>query len=240
LAEPEVSKQRIDYMPCISVIIPTRDRPKFLATAVESVLAQTHADFELLIVNDGSKPLQKFASSRIGILENDQRGAVLARNLGVKSARGELIAFLDDDDVWTACDHLIFAEKSGADFFFADGVMKFPTGESRSFAHDADAKSLECNNTILISAVCYKKSLHATLGNFDEQLPYYWDWDWYLRVARAGARLQRRALPVVDILVHDQNMSGASNTRARQANLNSFCAKHGLANVVLKGHVDFV
>ncbi len=223
-----------------SVIIPTRNRPEFLPAAVQSVLQQTDADFELLIVNDGSTAIQYFVDPRIRILENGEKGAVPARNLGVVSARGEFIAFLDDDDVWSVHDHLSYALNSGSDFFFADGMMRFPNGESKAFSQAADALSLESDNTILISAVCYKKSLHTALGPFDEQLPYYWDWDWYLRVARSGARLQRRAEPVVDILVHAQNMSGASNARERQENLNQLCAKHRLANVILKGHTDFV
>ena len=240
MGKPEFVRRRLTYMPHISVIIPTCDRPEFLQDAVNSVLSQTYQDFELLIVNDGSRPIQHFADPRIRILDGKQRGAVPARNLGVQSAQGDVIAFLDDDDVWTARDHLAFAAKSGADFFFADGLMRFPNGDSKIFAHDADAKSLELNNTILISAVCYKRSMHAALGAFDEYLPYYWDWDWYLRIARAGATLQRRALPVVDIRVHENNMSGQSNMLARHANLNLFCAKHALENVVLKGHIDFV
>ncbi len=224
----------------VSIIIPTRNRPEFLLTAVESVLQQSCEDFELLIVNDGTVPLAQFTDRRIRILENDQAGAVSARNLGVVAAQGPCIAFLDDDDVWCAGDHLACALASGADFFFADGAMKFPSGESKIFALDADAKSLEHNNTILISAVVYKKSLHDVIGPFDEQLPYYWDWDWYLRVARSGAGLFRREVPVVDIRVHAQNMSGATNEIERQQNLELLCAKHSLKNVVLKGHVDFV
>ena len=227
-------------MSTVSVIIPTRNRTEFLRAAVESVLQQTQIDFELLLVNDGSTALPQFADPRVRILENHEAGAVPARNLGVASAHGDYIAFLDDDDAWVARDHLSYALTANCDFFFADGMMKFPNGKSKIFAQDADAKSLEKNNTILISAVVYKKSLHAVLGRFDEQLPYYWDWDWYLRVARTGAAFRRRAEPVVNIQVHAQNMSGASNASERQLNLGSLCAKHGLSNVTLKGHTDFV
>lgn len=227
-------------MSTVSVIIPTRNRPEFLRAAVASVLQQTRVDFELLIVNDGSLALPQFTDPRVRILENYEAGAVPARNIGVAAAQGDYIAFLDDDDAWLARDHLSYALTANCDFFFADGMMKFPNGKSKIFAQDADAKSLEKNNTILISAVVYKKSLHAVLGRFDEQLPYYWDWDWYLRVARSGATFQRRAEPVVSILVHAQNMSGASNATERQSNLNLLCAKHGLSNVTLKGHTDFV
>ncbi len=224
----------------VSVIIPTRNRPDFLRAAVASVLRQTHHNFELLVVNDGDAPLMHFADQRIRVLENGETGAVPARNLAVAAARGDYISFLDDDDAWTTRDHLSYAVNSGCDFFFADGIMKFSGGENKAFAHDADAKSLESNNTILISAVVYKKSLHAILGNFDEELPYYWDWDWYLRVVRSGATLQHRAEPVVNIHVHAKNMSGASNAAERQKNLDLLCAKHRLENVALKAHIDFL
>jgi glycosyltransferase involved in cell wall biosynthesis len=233
----------LNQLPKFSVIIPTHNRPEFLPDAVASVLRQSLTDFELLIVNDGDANIQTFEDPRVRVLNNQQRGAVLARILGVDEAQADFIAFLDDDDVWSRVDHLAHAAETLAqhtDFYFADGVLKFPDGKRKRFAKAADAESLEHDNTILISAVAYKRILHESLGSFDVGLPYYWDWDWYLRVARHGARLQRRAETVVDIRIHGQNMSGESNQMQRQANLNLLCAKHGLTDITLKGHVDFL
>lgn len=230
-------------MPKFSVIIPTRDRPQFLGAAVSSVLAQTCQDFELLIVNDGSTVIDDFGDRRIHVLDNRQRGAVPARNLGVATAQSPFIAFLDDDDQWIAPDHLDVSEqvlRYTAPFFFADGIMVFPDEQQpRHFAQDADAASLAANNTILISAVCYARNLHNALGSFDEQLPYYWDWDWYLRVAHAGHVLHRRSIPAVNIRIHTQNMSGDSNMAGRQKNLDLLAVKHGIGPLVLKSHADF-
>ena len=226
-----------------TVIIPTRNRPEFLREAVQSVLTQDLAEFELLIVNDGSGPVANFHDRRIRVLDNRQRGAVSARNLGVSAARGQFVAFLDDDDQWI--DRNFLAQSAMAlatcDFVFADGKMQFP-GETnpRIFDLGANLQSLEHDNTILISAVCYARVLHETLGSFDEALPFYWDWDWCLRVARSGARLCHLKKPVVDIRIHAQNMSGDSNVTARQANLDAFAAKHGLPPIALKNHADFV
>lgn len=230
-------------MPKISVIIPTRNRPAFLREAVQSVLTQSFTDFELLIVNDGEVGIPKLGDDRCRVLENEMRGAVSARNLGVAKAKGDHIAFLDDDDVWSDHNHLAQAVENlnaNCDFYFADGILKFPNGERKIFARDADAISLQYNNTILISAVCYKKSLHRVLGDFDEALPFYWDWDWYLRVARCGAALMRWPQPAVDIRIHPQNMSGDQNIAARRSNLNLLEKKHNLAPIALKAHVDFV
>jgi glycosyltransferase involved in cell wall biosynthesis len=229
--------------PKFSVIIPTKDRPDYLAESVASVLRQNDADLELLVVNDG-EPLQTvFSNPRVRVLDNRKRGAVPARNLGVESAKGEIIAFLDDDDIWIDERHL--TKSAGAlgmrpGFYFANGVMAFPNGEVRNFFQTATAATLEKDNTILISAVCYTKSLHNTLGRFDESIPYYWDWDWYLRVARSGAPLHHQEAPAVSIRVHANNMSGTANAAPRQENLDRLCAKHQLQKIVLKSHIDFV
>jgi glycosyltransferase involved in cell wall biosynthesis len=227
----------------ISVIIPTRNRPDFLPLAVASVLTQSYKNLELIIVNDGATAVPLFPDVRVRIIDSGQCGAVPARNLGVTSAQGEAIAWLDDDDVWTDTHFLKHCADNllrGGDFIFADGMLVFPDGRRKPFSKNASSTSLEKDNTILISAVCYRKALHDQLGAFDGALPYYWDWDWYLRVARRNFRMTRFATPVVDIRIHAQNMSGLSNEGARRANLLQLCNKHGLPEIELKSHIDFV
>jgi glycosyltransferase involved in cell wall biosynthesis len=226
-----------------SVIIPTRNRPEFLGDAVASVLRQRDVSLELIIVNDGTVPVADFSDNRVRVISSGEAGAVPARNLGVAATSGNVIAFLDDDDQWTDdfwLKRAFDAMTQGADFVFGDGRMACPDGQSKSFAEDADATSLARDNTILISSVCYRKSLHDMLGSFDESLPYYWDWDWYIRVARSGAKLQRIASPVVDIRIHAANMSGDKNAEARLENLARLAQKHGLGPLKLKSHMDFV
>ena len=86
--------------PLFTVIIPTRDRPELLHRAVSSVLAQTVADLECLIVDDGGGTgLALPADARIRVLRTGGgEGASVARNLGISGARGRLLGFLDDDD----------------------------------------------------------------------------------------------------------------------------------------------
>jgi glycosyltransferase involved in cell wall biosynthesis len=230
-------------MPQFTIIIPTRNREHYLREAVASVCAQSVNDFELLVVNDGEVSLQPFADNRVTIIDNHQRGHVPARNNGIAHATGDLIAFLDDDDRWIDEDHLHRAANlltTTADFTFADGMMKFPDEpQPRMFARDATKQSLERDNTILISAVCYRRSIHQSLGTFDEALPYYWDWDWYLRVARGGFRLVHDSSISVDIRIHAQNMSGENNAQVRTENLARFAAKHAIGPLELKNHTDF-
>jgi glycosyltransferase involved in cell wall biosynthesis len=226
-----------------SVIIPTRNRPEFLGDAVASALRQCDVSLELIIVNDGAVAVPSFTDNRVRVISSGEAGAVPARNLGVAAANGDVVAFLDDDDQWADeywLKHAADAIVQGADFVFGDGRMVYADGQTKPFAENADATSLARDNTILISSVCYRKSLHDALGHFDDTLPYYWDWDWYIRVARSGAKLQRITPSVVDIRIHAANMSGDKNADARRENLDRLAQKHGLEQLKLKSHMDFV
>ncbi len=88
----------------VSVVLPVYNRAGWVARAVESVLAQTHTDLELLAVDDGStdgtrQVLEGFGP-RVYVLAQPHAGAEAARNLGLRHARGEFVAFIDSDDVW--------------------------------------------------------------------------------------------------------------------------------------------
>ena len=95
----------------VSIIVPIYNAERFLAEAIDSVLAQTYTDWELLLIDDGSTDrsteiAQQYAASnpeRIHFLEHSGRrnfGVCSSRNLGIGRSRGEYIALLDADDVW--------------------------------------------------------------------------------------------------------------------------------------------
>ena len=89
----------------ISVIIPLYNKEKSITDTVNSVLNQTFKDFELIIVNDGSKDnslsvVNQFTDKRVKIIDKPNGGVSTARNAGMKRAEGEYIALLDSDDEW--------------------------------------------------------------------------------------------------------------------------------------------
>jgi glycosyltransferase involved in cell wall biosynthesis len=90
--------------PRVSVILPTWNRASSLPAAIESVLAQTYRDLELIVVDDGSSDdtdaVLETYRSRIRVLRQPNRGAYAARNLALRHCAGELVAFIDSDDVW--------------------------------------------------------------------------------------------------------------------------------------------
>lgn len=94
-------------MPRVSVVLPAYNGERFIAAAIESVLQQTYGDWELLIVNDGSTdrtltviaPYLKHHADRMRLIDQPNQGVAAARNQGLAQATGELLAFLDQDDV---------------------------------------------------------------------------------------------------------------------------------------------
>jgi glycosyltransferase involved in cell wall biosynthesis len=91
--------------PFFSVVIPVYNRSGALSDAIRSVLAQQCADFEIVVVDDGSRDdpgrvVRAFADPRIRFVAQENRGGGAARNAGIDLARGRFVAFLDSDDVW--------------------------------------------------------------------------------------------------------------------------------------------
>jgi glycosyltransferase involved in cell wall biosynthesis len=90
--------------PLVSVVLPVYNREATLARAVESVLTQSFRDFELIVVDDGSTDGSRAVLERFGaqvrLIAGPHRGPYAARNMALQHARGELIAFMDSDDVW--------------------------------------------------------------------------------------------------------------------------------------------
>jgi glycosyltransferase involved in cell wall biosynthesis len=93
-------------MPKVSVVIPTYNHEQFIGQALESVFSQTFRDFELIVVNDGSPDDTEevlrphIESGKIQYIRQENQGVAAARNRGAAEARGEYLAFLDDDDCW--------------------------------------------------------------------------------------------------------------------------------------------
>ena len=114
-------------MPKVSVVLPVFNVERYVAASIQSVLAQTYVDFELVIVDDGStdgslRLCQQFTDPRIRIIQQQNRGLAGARNTGIRQAKGEYIALLDSDDLFAPeklqrhVEHLDRSPKVGISF----------------------------------------------------------------------------------------------------------------------------
>lgn len=182
--------------PKVSVVLPTYNRGWILSEAVNSVLGQDYANFELIVVDDGSTDNTQQILSRYGdritTVHQSNQGVSAARNTGIRKAEGELIAFLDSDDFWfnTKLSRQVAFFKRQADMricqtdeiWIRNGVRVNPKKKHRK---QAGMIFEHCLPLCLISpsAVMIRKPLFDEIGLFDEQLPACEDYDLWLRIA---------------------------------------------------------
>ena len=189
--------------PLISVIIPLYNAETTIAATIQSVLQQTFADFELIVVNDGSTDqslpmvqaiLQATNDKRLKILDTANAGASAARNRGIAQARGEYLAFLDADDLWhpdKLQDQLEILQThpeiglvySWTDYIDTEGQFVCP-GRREIVQGNVYAKLLVANFLENGSAALIRCQIVRDIGGFDEQLTGCQDTDLYLRIAR--------------------------------------------------------
>jgi len=187
-------------LPVVSVIIPTFNRWPFVGAAVESVLAQSYADFEIIVVDDGSTDgtvaeFSKFGS-HLRLLCQPNRGVAAARNYGVSEARGRYLAFLDSDDLWLPRKLEIQTAFMGRnpdiqicqseEIWIRNGVRVNPKIKHRKPSGDIFAASLELC-LVSPSAVLMTRDLFTRVGGFDESFPVCEDYDLWLRIAAKHA-----------------------------------------------------
>ena len=186
---------KVDEMLTVSVIIPTFNRASMLQEAVASVLAQDYDRFELIVVDDGSTDNTEevlAAFPDISLVQQRNLGVSAARNAGIQRASGELIAFLDSDDLWLPQKlsvQVAFFQKHPTalicqteEIWKKNGRRIYPKNrhikQSGMIFERAVALCL-----VSPSAVMMRKALFDTVGLFDETLPACEDYDLWLRIS---------------------------------------------------------
>ena len=182
--------------PKVSVIVPTYNRADRLERALNSIVSQTYQDFELIVVDDGStdktsKVMESFPKAQyLSIKKNS--GVSNARNVGLASAKGELICFLDSDDLWNEKKIQIQAQwlENNKDsqlcytdeIWIRNGVRVNPMNRHRKYSGDIFRHCLDLC-IVSPSSVMIRAKLFDEIGNFDESLPACEDYDLWLRIA---------------------------------------------------------
>lgn len=209
----------------VSVIIPAYNARPWISDAIESALRQTHPPEEIIIVDDGSEDgTHGLVRARFGedvrVLRQENRGLAAARNAGLAAARGELIQFLDADDLLLPSklekqvavlgrDDLLDVVHS--DFaFFADGHPgePWPSGHEPPPADSEPLLELIRGNTIAVHAALTRRVRIQEVGGFDESLGACEDLDLWLRMAAAGCRFHYMPDVLALYRVRPGSMSG--------------------------------
>jgi len=207
-------------MPQVSVIIPTYNAARYLGDAIDSVLAQTYNEFEVVVVDDGSTDetptvVNKY-DSRVRYLSQQNAGVAVARNRGISESRAKYVAFLDADDTWFP-DKLerqmgllaqSTAERVCYSAFLEVNQNLSPVGVRRSLRYSNAFEDLLLRGNVIgsICTVVAERDLFEKLGGFDPSLSQCADWDMWVRI---GAETE--FLYLDDVLVtyrqHETNMS---------------------------------
>jgi glycosyltransferase involved in cell wall biosynthesis len=182
--------------PLVSVIIPTYNRASLVKEAVDSVLAQSYRNFELIVVDDGSTDgtaceLARYRDA-LQLVWQTHRGVAAARNSGVRRAKGEYLAFLDSDDLWlrkkleTQTDFMAhnpqFEICQTEEVWIRRGIRVNPKARHRKPSGDIFYSSLKLC-LVSPSAVMMTRQLFRKSGGFDESFSVGEDYDLWLRIA---------------------------------------------------------
>jgi glycosyltransferase involved in cell wall biosynthesis len=238
--------------PLVSVIMPAYNEARTISESMDSVLAQTFGDWELIVVDDGSIDdtrviVDRYAArdKRIRCIGQKNKGPAAARNTGLRQAAGEYIAFADADDLWVSDklekqlkalrSHQRLVSYSSAEYFYGKAAP-----QSRKVIMFADEppktrkeflRSLLCGSKKLAvtSSVMFPRDALARTGMFDEDLVNAEDWDLWIRMAEEYD-FQPFQEPLFKRRKHAQSLTSGLNVdfmvRNHRKVLDKYCRNH--------------
>jgi glycosyltransferase involved in cell wall biosynthesis len=235
----------------VSVITPTFNRPNTLAELLEALSRQIYQDFEVIIVNDAGASVQEvvalYPELKVTVIDLPSNSYhVVARNAALSHVKGQYVMPIDDDDLITP-EHMAFMvqaiEREQADLVYADVEIfdyrvergtRIPTGRFL-FAYEHDEELIRKFNTYVASGSIYRRELNEKLGDFDEEMRNYWDWDWILRVMKHGCKVHKVARAGT---LYAFAAEGGDNQSGKQdimrTYLDKLCVKHDLGQLPTK------
>ncbi len=181
--------------PRASVIVPVYNGAAFIGDAIESILAQGYAPLEVLVVDDGSTDatadVVRSFRNRVRYFRQDNAGPAAARNRGLALASGELIAFLDADDLWPdrklEAQARYLREHPETDVVLGRiEYLRLPGASETPIRFEDGGNTV---TSVHLGSGLFRRSVFERVGHFDPELHYSEDHDWMLRAREAGVRL---------------------------------------------------
>jgi len=229
----------IKSQPCVSVLMPAFQAEKFIQASIQSVVDQNWADWELLILNDGSTDrtkdivqefINQYPNRNIRLLEHEHNlGLIAARNCLLEAASGKYIAWLDADDLYSpeklAKQIQVLDSKEGIDIcateYFTLEMLNQRLKRRRSYSFDSDLKALLsvynpiCNSTTMIKSDIAKQFL------FLDSKMYAEDYDVWCRMASHNLRFYTIKDALLTYRIHENQISRAKQKEMDKAFLSS-------------------
>lgn len=187
----------------VSVIIPAYNQAKYLKSAITSVLSQTYTFWECIVVDDGStdntyEQVHLFKHPKIKYLYQNNAGLSAARNTGMQASRGEYISFLDSDDCFAPQKLELLVEimnnRPELALVAGNAALIDENGNTinRKFESWIPEKQHELlfGNPLHVGSVMLRREWYLKIGLFDTNLRSYEDWDYWLRIAKSGGKMQ--------------------------------------------------
>ncbi|MDQ3420699.1 MAG: glycosyltransferase [Acidobacteriota bacterium] len=219
-------------MPAVSVIMAAYNVEPYLVAAMQSVRRQTFRDLELIVIDDGSTD-QSYelalrnaeGDPRVKVLRKKNGGISSARNHALRAASGDLIAFLDSDDMWDPAflqaqvdilaSHPDIDIVSGNGWFLGGAQSGHPARPFPDPRPRPDLLSIiEDENAVFIMTV-FRRRVYETIGGFDEALRTNEDYDFWLRAAAANFRFTRNDRPLAHYRQRSDSLSAAQGQMIR-------------------------
>lgn len=215
------------YSPLITVIITTYNRPHFLQDAIDSVIKQSYEHFEIIVINDYGEDvwdiIESYHNTKILYLSTlKNSGPSFARNCAIQAAKGELICYLDDDDLFLP-NHLETAvryfQNPKIDIIYTDAryVNEELVAHQRVVRNSSDLfknksfslQKLLVKNYFPINSIIHRHALFNEVGLFDERLRSHEDWDFLIRLAlnRKFFHVQQTSVEVRNRIFVQDNIS---------------------------------
>lgn len=215
----------------VSIILPTYNGARYISEAIESVIAQTFLDWELVVVDDGSidstkEIIDKFLEKekRIIYFKNESNlGIQKSLNRGLREAKGKYIARIDSDDVWIDFDKLQkqveFLDSFEDYILVGTGVVNVDEKGVELYRHlqfkeDKEIRERILNkNCFVHSSVMFRKDVALKLGGYseDEKVKHIEDYDLWLKVGRLG-KMANLPFFSVRLLISNNSLSGKNKT----------------------------
>lgn len=238
-------------MPRVSVVIPTYNRADMVSDAIQSVLDQTYSDWELIVVDDGSQDntrdvVASYRDPRIHYVYQENRKLPGARNTGIRTSKGEYLAFLDSDDLFTPekLERQVAALDSSPEIgLVASGWTEVDmqhnllrTLQPWRLKPGLALSDWLYGNPFIVPAVLVRRDWLVRVGLFDEQQHYVEDWDLWLRLVYTGCVMRWEPGIVCLRTIHEGNMvHNAARMGAGLLRLfDKFFAQPGLPQEVLQ------